>query len=64
MNTKLVAWALARLKEPQTWAGLGMIALALGAPPETANALGEIGKALVLILGTGLAAATTSNPEA
>ena len=59
MFKKILNWLVSRLKERSTYAGLGTIAVIAGAP-----ALGlqidHIGQAVALIVGSGLAAATTT----
>jgi len=59
MFKKIIKWLGARLRERSTYAGLGVIATIVGAP-----ALGlqidHIGQAVALIVGSGLAAATTT----
>lgn len=61
---KLLKWAGKRAKEPSTYAGLAIIAGAVGGPA-AGVAVGKVGQVVGLIFGTGLVAATTSaHPEA
>jgi hypothetical protein len=56
---KLGKWAFRRLKEPSTYVGVSMVAVALG-KPEVAEKIGSYGQIATILLGTGIAAATTS----
>ena len=57
----LARWALRRAQERSTWAGLAMLAAALGHATLSAQ-VAHVGDAVLLILGTGLMSATT-NPR-
>lgn len=48
-----LAWALARLREPSTWAGLAIIAAVLGSEPMQGEQAAQV---ISLILGGGLVA--------
>lgn len=50
-------WALARLREGSTWAGLAMIAVVLGSDPMRTF---DIAEAISLIIGGGLIARPSS----
>lgn len=52
---KVLAWLLARIKEPSTYAGAAAVAVVVG-KPDLANDIGQIGQAIVLITGGGLMA--------
>jgi hypothetical protein len=58
MFKKVLKWLGARLRERSTYAGLGMIAVAAGAP-SLGMQIDHVGQAVSLIVGGGLAAATT-----
>lgn len=55
---KFGRWALARLRERSTMAGLAVLAGIIGGPA-VGVAAGKVVTGLGLVLGTGLAAATT-----
>lgn len=52
-------WVFRRAQERSTWAGLAMLAAALGNVTLSAQ-VAHIGDAVLLILGTGLMSATTT----
>ena len=56
----IVNWMLARARESSTWAGLAMIAVAMGSDPMQAHALAQ---AISLVIGGGLIAATPAVPD-
>jgi len=58
---KVFKWIGARLKERSTYVGLGMIASVAGAPA-LGMQISDVGNAVALIAGGGLAAATTRLP--
>ncbi|WP_226018399.1 hypothetical protein [Novosphingobium sp. FKTRR1] len=58
---KFLAWLKARALERSTYLGIAAIAGAVGAQ-KLGVQIGQIGEAVTLIAGTGLAAATTSPP--
>jgi hypothetical protein len=59
---KVLRWIGRRLRERSTYAGIGMIATVAGAPSLGVQ-IDHVGQAVGLIVGGGLAAATTkSNP--
>lgn len=53
------AWVVRRLKEPSTYVGAAAAATALGADQLGVH-IGQVGQIAGIVLGTGLAAATTS----
>jgi hypothetical protein len=55
---KITKWMRLRLRERSTYAGLSIIATVLGAPA-LGMQIGQVGQAVSLIVGSGLAAATT-----
>lgn len=60
--TRLRAWAYRRARERSTWAGLSMLAAALGREALAAQ-ISHFGDAIVVLAGVGgtaIAAATTS----
>jgi len=59
---KILKWLGARLKERSTYAGVATIAAVAGAPALGVQ-IDQVGQAVALIVGSGLAAATT-NPAA
>jgi len=56
---KILKWAGSRLKEKSTYVGLAAVATALGAA-KLGVQIDEAGQIVTLIVGTGLAAASTS----
>lgn len=54
-------WAIHRARERSTWAGAALLAAALG-NATLSTQISHIGDAVLLILGSGLAAASTSQP--
>ena len=62
MNLKaFFAWLGRRLKEPSTYVGLATAAAAVGLL-QVGAAIGTTGQVITLVLGTGVAAASTSQP--
>lgn len=57
---KIARWIGRRLKERSTYVGIGAVAVAVGAPPSVVEAIGTAGQIALVVLGTGLATATTS----
>lgn len=60
--TPFARWATHRARERSTWAGAALLAAALG-NATLSTQISHIGDAVLLILGTGLAAASTSQPK-
>jgi hypothetical protein len=58
MLKKILKWLGARLKERSTYAGVATIAAVAGAPALGVQ-IDQVGQAVALIVGSGLAAATT-----
>jgi hypothetical protein len=58
MFKKILKWLGARLKERSTYAGVATIAAVAGAPALGVQ-IDQVGQAVALIVGSGLAAATT-----
>jgi len=59
---KILAWLLARVKEPSTYAGAAGVAVIVG-KPDLADTIGQLGQAIVLITGGGLMAYAHTSPE-
>ena len=57
---KLGRWIVRRLKEPSTYIGATTVAVAVGASPTIVEHIGTAGLVVPIILGAGVAAATTS----
>lgn len=55
---RLGGWALGRAREKSTWAGLAIVAGVIGGPA-AGLAVSKIGTVAGLLLGAGLASATT-----
>lgn len=51
----LLSWLKTRVREPSTWVGLSMIAVAMGSDPMQAEGVAQ---AISLIVGGGLVATT------
>ena len=58
MFKKILKWLGARLRERSTYAGLGVITTVAGAPALGVQ-IDHVGAAVAMIVGGGLAAATT-----
>lgn len=54
-GSALLAWLKTRVREPSTWVGLSMIAVAMGSDPMQAEGVAQ---AISLIVGGGLVAST------
>jgi hypothetical protein len=59
MFKKILKWLGQRLRERSTYAGIGMIAAVAGAP-SLGMQIDHVGQAVGLIVGGGLAAASTT----
>lgn len=56
----LLKWLTRRLRERSTYAGLGMVAAAVGLP-QIAEHIDKAGQIAMIVLGSGLMAATTKS---